>query len=67
MSMKLSNLTSQLLKISNMKKINSKKVKVLVFSGYGLNCEEETKFAFELAGGSADIVHIIDLIDKKRS
>lgn len=44
-----------------------KKVKVLVFSGYGLNCEEETKFAFDLAGGSADIVHINDLIDKTKS
>lgn len=43
-----------------------KKVKVLIFSGYGLNCEEETKFAFELAGGSADIVHINDLIDGKK-
>ncbi len=31
-------------------------------SGYGLNCEEETKFAFESAGGVADIVHINDLI-----
>ena len=31
-------------------------------SGYGLNCEEETKFAFEWAGGEADIVHINDLI-----
>ena len=31
-------------------------------SGYGLNCEEETKFAFETAGGMADIVHINDLI-----
>ena len=39
-----------------------KKVKVLVFSGYGLNCEEETKFAFELAGAEAEIVHINDLI-----
>lgn len=38
------------------------KPKVLVFSGYGLNCEEETKFAFELAGAKADIVHINDLI-----
>ena len=35
-------------------------------SGYGLNCEEETKFAFELAGGSADIVHINDLIAKPK-
>lgn len=33
-------------------------------SGYGLNCEEETKFAFESVGGVADIVHINDLIAK---
>ncbi|MDP2649757.1 MAG: phosphoribosylformylglycinamidine synthase I [bacterium] len=39
------------------------KPKTLVFSGYGLNCEEETKFAFEKAGAAADIVHINDLID----
>ena len=39
------------------------KPKVLVFSGYGLNCEEETKFAFDEAGGKAEIVHINDLID----
>src|SRR3989344_1472917 len=47
-----------------MKKIHPKKLKpkILVFSGYGLNCEEETKFAFDFAGGVADIVHINDLI-----
>lgn len=39
-----------------------KKVKVIVISGYGINCEEETKFAFEEAGGKADTVHINDLI-----
>lgn len=39
------------------------KPSVLVFSGYGLNCEEETKFAFELSGAKADIIHINDLID----
>ena len=46
------------------KKVKSKieKPRVIVFSGYGLNCEEETKFAFESAGGKADIVHINDLI-----
>ncbi|MFA5872087.1 MAG: phosphoribosylformylglycinamidine synthase I [Parcubacteria group bacterium] len=44
-----------------------KNPKALVLSGYGLNCEEETKFAFEKAGARADIVHINDLIaDKKR-
>jgi len=36
--------------------------KILVFSGYGLNCEEETKYAFDWVGGKADIVHINDLI-----
>ncbi|TSC85548.1 MAG: Phosphoribosylformylglycinamidine synthase 1 [Parcubacteria group bacterium Gr01-1014_8] len=41
-----------------------KKPNVLVFSGYGLNCEEETKVAFEMAGAKADIVHINDLIAK---
>lgn len=39
------------------------KPKVLVFSGYGLNSEEETAYGFELAGASADIVHINDLVD----
>lgn len=34
----------------------------IIFSGYGLNTEEETKTAFEMAGGSAEIVHINDLI-----
>ncbi|MBI3638125.1 phosphoribosylformylglycinamidine synthase subunit PurQ [Candidatus Wolfebacteria bacterium] len=42
------------------------KPNVLIFSGYGLNCEEETKFAFELAGAKADIVHINDLIEKPK-
>jgi len=55
------NVTNLLLKIIKMKA--TKKPKILVFSGYGLNCEEETKYAFELAGGIADIVHINDLID----
>ena len=36
--------------------------KVLIFSGYGLNTEDETKAAFELAGATADIIHINDVI-----
>lgn len=40
------------------------KPNVIVLSGYGLNCEEETKFAFELSGAKADIVHINDLISR---
>jgi phosphoribosylformylglycinamidine synthase I len=47
-------------------KKNNKKPKVIVMSGYGLNCEEETKFAFEWAGASADIMHINDLIAKPK-
>lgn len=39
------------------------KPKALILSGYGLNCEEETQFAFETAGALAEIVHINDLID----
>ncbi len=48
---------------TNKKSGAKKEVKVLVLSGYGLNCEEETKYAFESAGAKADIVHINDLID----
>lgn len=40
------------------------KPKALIFSGYGFNSEDETKFGFELAGAVADIVHINDIIDK---
>ena len=36
---------------------------VIVLSGHGLNCEEETAYAFELAGCPADIVHIQDIVD----
>ncbi len=40
--------------------------RALIFSGYGINCEDETKFAFERVGAKADIVHINDLIDTPR-
>ena len=42
------------------------KPKVIVLSGYGLNCEDETKYAFELAGGQGQIIHINDLIKNKK-
>lgn len=35
---------------------------VLVLSGYGINCEEETQHAFELAGARGRILHVNDLI-----
>lgn len=41
------------------------KPKVLILSGYGLNCEEEEAFAFDLADGQSSIVHINDLISGK--
>lgn len=40
------------------------KPNVIIFSGYGINCEAETKAAFERAGASAEIVHINDIIAK---
>lgn len=58
------------MKIMKNKKIHSHSsaptAKIIIMSGYGLNCEEETKFAFDSAGGSADIVHINDLIKKPK-
>jgi phosphoribosylformylglycinamidine synthase len=38
-------------------------VNVLVLTGYGLNCDHETAYAFELAGAQARRVHINALID----
>ena len=43
------------------------KVNVLVLSGYGLNCDHETAYAFELAGARAVRVHINSLIDGSAS
>ncbi|ABR55080.1 phosphoribosylformylglycinamidine synthase I [Methanococcus vannielii SB] len=40
--------------------------KVLIMSGYGINCEAETAHAFQLAGAKTDIVHINDLIAGKK-
>lgn len=46
--------------------MKNKKIKVIILSGYGLNCEEETQFAFKWAGANADIFHINDLIAKPK-
>ena len=43
------------------------KVRALILTGYGINCEEETAHAFELVGAQANIVHINDLIDGHKS
>ncbi len=39
------------------------KVKALVITGYGTNCEMEMAHACRLAGAEADIVHLSDLLD----
>ncbi len=39
-----------------------KKPHVIIFSGYGLNTEDETKFAFESAGATTAIIHLNDII-----
>lgn len=39
-----------------------KKPHVIIFSGYGLNTEDETKAAFESVGATADIMHLNDII-----
>src|SRR3989344_5788412 len=49
-----------MLTINNMKK----KPHVIIFSGYGLNTEDETKAAFESVGATAEIVHINDVIKR---
>lgn len=38
------------------------KPKIIVLSGYGLNCEAETAYGFRLAGGNSEIVHVNDII-----
>jgi phosphoribosylformylglycinamidine synthase subunit PurQ / glutaminase len=39
------------------------RINALVLTGYGLNCDMETAYAFELAGARAQRVHINALID----
>jgi len=42
---------------------NNATVNVLVLTGYGLNCDNETVYSFELAGAQVTRVHINSLID----
>ncbi len=42
------------------------KPKVLVLRTAGTNCDKETAYAFELAGGATELVHINRLISKER-
>ncbi|MBP7836173.1 MAG: phosphoribosylformylglycinamidine synthase I [Candidatus Omnitrophica bacterium] len=44
-----------------------KKVKVCVLRTAGINCDQETAFAFSKVGGQAELVHINDFIRQKNS
>lgn len=46
---------------------HKRRVHVLVLTGYGLNCDFETAYAFELAGAVSDRVHINTLISREVS
>jgi phosphoribosylformylglycinamidine synthase len=39
---------------------------VLVLTGYGINCDDETRLAFETAGAKARVLHINDIIDNRK-
>ncbi|GFO96742.1 phosphoribosyl formylglycinamidine synthase subunit I [groundwater metagenome] len=39
--------------------------KVLVLTGYGINCDIETQHAFNLAGAQAERIHLTDLLNGK--
>ena len=36
---------------------------ILIITGYGLNCEAESKYAWELAGGAPQLMHFNDLLE----
>lgn len=42
------------------------KPKALIIAGFGINCEGETKFAFEKAGAHVELVHVNDIIEKPK-
>ena len=41
------------------------KPRTLVLTGYGINCDDETAYAFESCGAESEIVHINDLIENR--
>lgn len=42
------------------------KPSTLILTGFGINCEEETAFAFNTAGSSTRIIHVNDLIENRK-
>lgn len=47
--------------------MTNKKVKVLIITGFGLNCERETSAAFDSCGALSEKVHLNDILSGKRS
>lgn len=43
-----------------------KKVRAIVLSGYGINCEIETAYSFKKCNANVEIVHINDLLNKTK-
>ena len=46
--------------------VKVKKPKILILRTAGTNCDKETAFGFELAGGQAEFVHINELVAAKK-
>jgi phosphoribosylformylglycinamidine (FGAM) synthase-like amidotransferase family enzyme len=44
--------------------MNARRPRVCVVTGYGINADHELALAFEMAGGTAKLVHVRDLIDQ---
>ncbi len=43
-----------------------KRVKILIFWGYGINCEKESAYAFKVCGGSTEIVHFSEIFSGEK-
>ncbi|MGV8085900.1 MAG: phosphoribosylformylglycinamidine synthase subunit PurQ [Candidatus Bilamarchaeum sp.] len=41
-------------------------LKALILTGYGINCENESRYAIEKSGGSADILHLNKVIENPK-
>jgi len=41
-------------------------LRALILYGYGINCENESKYAIEKSGGAADIVHVNKVLDNPK-
>jgi phosphoribosylformylglycinamidine synthase subunit PurQ / glutaminase len=39
-------------------------ISVLIITGYGLNCEDESRYAWELAGARPEMIHFSDLLSQ---